>query len=222
MVWHALDQTCVMMTCTPSSHLWYVCMSTDCCLVLHAVCLQLQGQPTPWNWVLPGLAAVGMPLLHPAWQQQLGHLAGTQPAVRRPPFLGPLVSKLQSAAAAGLLVLPGGAHSAAGRGTATNWQWGAPDFAGRLFELLADHPPRDLNEQQLTLVRCLPMFTPLYPKDVSAVVATPAGDGLLEDGQRQQQLLDMAQSGVLRVAVDSHQFHVVPTDVASTLSGEAG
>ncbi|KIY97788.1 hypothetical protein MNEG_10174, partial [Monoraphidium neglectum] len=103
--------------------------------------------PAPWNWLVPMLQRAGQPILDPAFHAVLAPLTGPRPRIGRPPFLGPLVRKMAAVCSAGML------DPAA---------WSVQD-RGRLFQLLSDHPPRDLAAPEVDLLRSLPLYARLPP-----------------------------------------------------------
>jgi hypothetical protein len=141
----------------------------------------------PWAWLLPALCAAGQPVLDPRFSFVISTAAGADaaaaagsgestpppaldpallfgplPLVGRPPFLGPLVRKLAAADA----VLGGLDWSLARSRPVQQLACGLPAAVAawdsgqwlRLFELLAAHPPRDLQPDGVRFLRRLPMF----------------------------------------------------------------
>lgn len=106
-------------------------------------------------------------MLDPSYAPLIAPLTGPPPRLGRPPFLGPLIRKLAAARAAGLLA-PG--------------RW-PPAGRRRLFSLLADHPPRDLGEGEIDLLRSLPIFERLAPPPAAAAVAGGGRGGGSEEGE---------------------------------------
>lgn len=100
--------------------------------------------------------------LAPAPPLPVQMLLGLQPMIGRPPFLGPLVQKLTAVQH----VLGGLDWACSSSRTVQQLSTGLKVQAGpwdeqrwmQLFTLLADHPPRDLQPQDVAVLRELPMF----------------------------------------------------------------
>lgn len=117
-------------------------------------------------------------------------LLGPLPIIGRPPFLGPLVKKLAATeatlggldwsltAARPLQQLSTGLQAAVGG-------WGPAQWV-RLFELLANNPPRDLQPGGIAFLRSLPMYR---------LVRQPRLHQLPSEGQEEQQEQQRAGGG---------------------------
>jgi hypothetical protein len=118
----------------------------------------------------------------------MDQLLGQQPVLGRPPFLGPLVRKLAgaqqqlgsltpttSAATAAAAAVSATAAAAAAVWDDATWC--------KLFVLLADNPPRDLQPAEVSFLRSLPMFRRLKVQRAAAAAASMAA----ASGQYRQQ-----------------------------------
>jgi hypothetical protein len=107
-------------------------------------------------------------------------LLGQQPVLGRPPFLGPLVRKLAAAQQhLGSLTAAAAAAGTSSAATAAAAVWDEGTWC-KLFVLLADHPPRDLQPGEVSFLRSLPMFRLLQ-------VQQPVAETAPTDPPQQQQ-----------------------------------
>lgn len=212
--------------------------------------MQASNLPEPWNWLLPAAVAAGVPVLDPRFNSIVApgtagsvvqtlassyslststpaavamraidaltipvrDLLGLQPVLDRPPFLGPLVTKFLTAQQ----VLGSFRDSQA----ASPWD---ESIWSKLFDLLADHPPRDLQPESIRFLRSLPMFRRLQQQQqqTAAESAVEAGstDAASSHEEGDSSTAEAVRASKLVALGDDGTWVLVPQTVLEKCSG---